>query len=130
MIIVIRNASDDPIYLQIKQQIQREIMSGQLVEGTKLPSIRQLAKELRISVITTKRAYDELEQEGYIHSVQGKGSFVAARDEKLQREEHLRQIEQHLQTVLQLAALSKISKSDILEILETLENDDETNYGG
>lgn len=130
MIIVIRNASDDPIYLQIKQQIQREIMSGQLVEGTKLPSIRQLAKELRISVITTKRAYDELEQEGYIHSVQGKGSFVAARDEKLQREEHLRQIEQHLQTVLQLAALSKISRSDILEILETLENDNETNYGG
>lgn len=130
MNIVIRNASDDPIYVQIKKQIQRDILTGKLAEGTKLPSIRFLAKELRISVITTKRAYDELEQEGYIHSVQGKGSFVAPRDEKLQREEHLRNIEEHLRKVLQLATLSKISKQEIVEILETLEEEDEEHIRG
>lgn len=77
MHIVIRNASDKPIYEQIKEQIKKEIPDGRLLEGEKLPSIRLLAKELRVSVITTKRAYDELEQEGFIDSVQGKGSFVA-----------------------------------------------------
>ncbi len=80
MNIQIKNASNEPIYLQIKKQLKDAIISGELEEDAQLPSIRFLAKELRVSVITTKRAYDELEREGFLHSVQGKGSFVAAQN--------------------------------------------------
>ena len=92
MDIRISNADARPIYEQLRQQIRKSILSGELKEGEALPSIRALAKDLRISVITTKRAYDELEASGFIFTVPGKGSFVAARDTELIREEHLRQI--------------------------------------
>lgn len=124
MNIIIRNASDDPIYVpiyvQIKEQLKREILLGILMPDQKLPSIRNLAKELRISVITTKKAYDELENEGFVHSVPGKGVFVAHRDPKLQREEHLRQIEGHLVQALDVADLAGISMEEILSILKLI----------
>ncbi|HHX02737.1 MAG TPA: GntR family transcriptional regulator [Tissierellia bacterium] len=118
MNIIIRNASDDPIYVQIKEQLKREILLGTLLPDQQLPSIRNLAKELRISVITTKKAYDELENEGFVHSVPGKGVFVAHRDPQLQREEHLRQIEEHLMKALDIAELAGISKEDIVTMLQ------------
>lgn len=89
----ISNSSDKPIYEQIMTQIKSQILSGALKEGDALPSIRVLARELRISVITTKRAYDELEHAGLLHSVAGKGTFVAAADPQLLREEKMRQLE-------------------------------------
>ena len=95
MNIIIRNSSDMPIYEQIKEQLKKQIIEGKLKEGEQLPSIRYLAKELRISVITTKRAYDELEIEGFINSVQGKGSFVAIQNQDLIREEYLKKIENY-----------------------------------
>ena len=91
--ILISNASGLPIYEQITTQIKQKILSGELAAGEALPSIRALAKDLRISVITTKRAYDELEREGYVASVGGKGSFVAPRSEELLRESRLRMVE-------------------------------------
>lgn len=125
MHIVIRNASDQPIYEQIKEQIKKEILDGRLPEGEKLPSIRLLAKELRVSVITTKRAYDELEQEGFIDSVQGKCSFVAPQNPVLLREEHLRQIESHLRQSLALAARSAIPVRELHALLDFLEEEDD-----
>ena len=91
MNVIVSNASDKPIYEQIYSQIKGAILRGEAKEGDALPSIRALAKELRISVITTKRAFDDLERDGFICSVQGKGSFVAARNKELIREEHLNQ---------------------------------------
>ena len=90
--IIIRNSSGQPIYDQIYEQLRAPIVSGALPEGEMLPSIRGLAKELRISVITTKRAYEELERDGFIYTVAGKGCFVAARNLELVREDHLRKI--------------------------------------
>lgn len=127
MHIVIRNASDKPIYEQvkeqIKEQIKKEILDGTLKEDEQLPSIRLLAKELRISVITTKRAYDELEQEGFIHSVQGKGSFVAPQNPELMREEHLMQIENRFREALDLAALSGITLTELQTLLTLLKEE-------
>lgn len=127
MNIIVRNASDRPIYEQIKDQIKEQILSGSLKPDQLLPSIRLLAKELRISVITTKRAYDELEQEGFIHSVQGKGSFVANQNESLIKEEHLRKIEKHLQAALHYASVSGVSLEELADILHLLKevNQDE-----
>ncbi len=125
MHIVIRNSSDKPIYEQIKGQIKKQILDGTLPEDTRLPSIRLLAKELRVSVITTKRAYDELEQEGFIHSVHGKGSFVAPQNPELMREEHLKQIEDHLRASLDLAALSGIPVKDLHHLLDLLQEADD-----
>ena len=99
MNVIISNASGMPIYEQIVSQIKKKILSGELMEGEMLPSIRALAKDLRISVITTKRAYDELEHEGLICTVAGKGCFVAARNKEWVREELLRKIEEHLQEI-------------------------------
>lgn len=93
-------------------------------EGEQLPSIRLLAKELRISVITTKRAYDDLEQEGFIHSVQGKGSFVAPQNPILLREEHLKQIETRFREALELAALSGITNEELHEMLDLLQEEE------
>lgn len=123
MHIVIRNASDKPIYEQIKNQIKRDILDGKLADGEKLPSIRLLAKELRISVITTKRAYDELELEGFVHSVQGKGSFVAPQNPELLREENLKKIEAHLKQAVETARLSGIPQSELHTMLDWLEED-------
>ncbi len=117
MNIIIRNASELSIYEQIRQQIRAAILSGELAPGEQLPSIRQMAKELRISVITTKRAYDELELEGFIEQVQGKGSFVRAQNAALIREEHLRQIEELLGKACLLARQAGISQQELREML-------------
>ncbi|MDO4464158.1 MAG: GntR family transcriptional regulator [Bacillota bacterium] len=117
MDIIISNSSDKPIYEQITTQMKNLIMSGQLKEGMPLPSMRTLAKELRISVITTKRAYEDLERDGFISTVVGKGSFVKAADVRLVREEKLKEIEELLSKAVDLASQSGISQEEVLEIL-------------
>lgn len=123
MNIIISNSGDRPIYEQITAQIKAMIMNGQLKEGDALPSMRTLAKELRISVITTKRAYEDLERDGFITTVVGKGSFVKAADTSLVREERLKQIEELLGRAVVLAGESGIRKEEMLEILEILFQD-------
>ena len=123
MTIFIDNKSGLPIYEQIYTQLKGQIISGALGEDELLPSIRSLAKDLRISVITTKRAYDELEREGFIYTVAGKGCFVSPKNTELLREEHLRQIEAHLAEVSRLAAACGLTKQDILDMLEIMEED-------
>lgn len=123
--IQITNASSDPIYLQIKNQIKSSIISGKLGAGEQLPSIRYLAKELRVSVITTKRAYDELEAEGFINSVQGKGSFVSGQNTELIREEQLMKVEAFLLEAIKQARLADLTIDDLKDILETLGGDED-----
>ena len=123
MTILIDNRSGAPIYEQIFTQIRDQVFSGTLPEDTPLPSLRTLAKDLRISVITTKRAYEELEAAGYIYTLPGKGSFVAPRNEALLREEHLRQLEEHLQEVRRLARLCGLSREELTELYDTWEDD-------
>ena len=113
--LTISNQSDKPIYEQIVQQIKGAILSGELSEGDALPSLRLLAKELRISVITTKRAYEDLEREGFLCSVAGKGSFVAGKNADFLREEQLRQVESHLQQAVQAAQLAGLEKGEFLD---------------
>ena len=125
MNLIISNTSGKPIYEQIVSQIKRQIVSGELVSGEMLPSIRSLAKDLRISVITTKRAYDELECEGLIVTAAGKGSFVAERNAEWLREDVLRRIEDHLQQISQLAAQIGLSGEDLCEMLQTLRLEEE-----
>lgn len=120
MEIIIRNTSDKPIYEQITIQIKNQILSGKLSAGEGLPSMRMLAKELRISVITTKRAYEDLERDGFIETVTGKGSFVANRNVELMREESLRQIEEILQQAVEVAFSRGIHKQEITQILNLL----------
>ena len=120
MDIIISNSSDKPIYEQITTQIKGLIISGALPEGTALPSMRLLAKELRISVITTKRAYADLEQDGFIETVAGKGSFVAGKNTEFFREETLRQAEEYLQKAVDLAKSSGIPCDELTEILTVL----------
>ncbi|HEY4624169.1 MAG TPA: GntR family transcriptional regulator [Solibacillus sp.] len=117
MNIIISNASDKPIYEQISTQIKAQIMNGQLQEGELLPSIRVIAKELKVSVITTKRAYADLERDGFIEVVQGKGSFVASRNMDFIREEQLKNIEQLLQKSVDIAKMSDISFEELNEML-------------
>ena len=117
MEIVIRNTSGQPIYEQIFAQIKGQILSGALPPGTALPSIRSLAKDLRISVITTKRAYDELEAEGFLVTVAGKGSFVAEQNLALVREHHLTEIETHLRAAADLARQCGLSPAELEEML-------------
>lgn len=123
MTILINNHSGVPIYDQIFTQIKNQIISGTLPEGEALPSIRALAKDLRISVITTKRAYDELESAGFIYTLPGKGSFVSPRDTQLIREENLKEIEEHLGKIRQLAALCGLSRREIIEMFDILEDE-------
>ncbi|MBQ9361027.1 MAG: GntR family transcriptional regulator [Lachnospiraceae bacterium] len=118
MIILIDNKSGEPIYNQIYSQIRSQIINGEIKENELLPSIRGLAKDLRISFLTTKHAYDELEKEGFIYTVQGKGCYVAPRNTELIREENLKKIEEHIEQITQLATYGNISKSEILEMLE------------
>ena len=120
MDIIINNASNQPLYEQIVTQIKQLIISNILKEGEALPSMRLLAKELKISVITTKRAYEELEREGLIEPVTGKGSFVSAKNPELLKEESYRIIEQYLNKVVEKAKLCGLSKQEILELLDTL----------
>jgi len=120
MNIQIRNSSDEPIYLQIKNQIKAQILSGELQAGEQLPSIRFLAKELRVSMITAKRAFDELELDSFIHSVQGKGNFVAPQNPELIREEYLQRIEQRLAELLDLADIAKISIDELTQMMRMM----------
>ncbi|MBM0046004.1 GntR family transcriptional regulator [Anaerococcus sp. DFU013_CI05] len=119
MDIQINNSSDDPIYLQIKNQIKAQIISGHLDVDEQLPSIRFLAKELRISMLTAKRAYDELEADGFINSVQGKGNFVASQNKELIREEYLKKIEANLQNIIELAEIADISVDELITMLKS-----------
>ncbi len=120
MNIIISNSSGKPIYEQITFQLKQFILSGELKPHDMLPSMRLLAKELRISVITTKRAYEDLERDGFIYTVVGKGSFVADTNQEILREEHLKQVEDYLELAVEQARQAGISKGEVLEILEML----------
>ena len=120
MNIFIDNKSGSPIYDQIYSQIKSQIISGTLKEDEALPSIRNLAKDLRISVVTTKRAYDELERDGFIYTVAAKGCFVAPKNLELLREETLRQIESRMEEIQKLAASLNLSTNDIIEMFNNL----------
>ncbi len=117
MNIFIDNRSGLPIYDQIYSQIKSQIISGALDADEALPSIRGLAKELRISVITTKRAYDELEKEGFIYTIAGKGCFVAPKNTELLREENLRKIEEHMSEIIMLSHSCGLSGEELLDML-------------
>ena len=117
MELIIRNNSGQPIYDQISGQIKAQILSGALSPGDALPSIRGLAKDLKISVITTKRAYDELEAQGLINTVAGKGCFVAEPDLALFREQSLHLLEDHLAAAAELARTCGLSESELAELL-------------
>ena len=118
MRILIDNKSGEPIYEQICSQIKAQIISGDLEEDEMLPSIRGLAKDLRISFITTKRAYEELEKDGFIYTVPAKGCFVAARNTELLREEMLKEIEDHVDAAVKLAASLNLSREDLLSVID------------
>ena len=120
MDIIISNNTEKPIYEQIKEQIKEMILNGELKEGEILPSMRFLAKELRISMITTKRAYEELEREGYIESYTGKGSFVKKINNEMVRETILYEIEELFEAALGKAKLVKLSYPELQEILEMI----------
>ena len=117
MHILIDNKSGTPIYDQIYSQIKAQIISGELQENEMLPSIRGLAKDLRISFITTKRAYDELEKEGFLYTIPAKGCYVAPKNVELLREETLKKIEDHIDQILKLAASCNLSKDDIVSMI-------------
>ena len=120
MQLLINNRNGVPIYDQIYGQIKDQIINGSLKEDDPLPSIRSLAKDLKISVITTKRAYEDLEAEGFIYTVPGKGSYVAPKNTDLLREQNLRKIEDHLSEVVKLSASCALDKKTILEMVELM----------
>ena len=120
MEIIIRNTVNQPIYEQIYTQLKNQIIAGALQPGEALPSIRALAKDLKISVITTKRAYDELEAEGFLYTVAGKGCFVAEKNMDLIREQRLRELEEHLTRAAELAKSCNLSRRELEEMLEAL----------
>lgn len=120
MDLIISNASGKPIYEQIYTQIKNNILSGQLSPGDALPSIRALAKDLRISVITTTRAYDELEKDGFIDRVPGKGCYVAEKNLELVREAHLKQIEDHMGEIVTLAEACSLTEEEAVEMLRLI----------
>ncbi len=120
MNVLIDNKSGVPIYDQIYTQIKNQIINNALKENEALPSIRNLAKDLRISVITTKRAYDELENEGFIFTVPGKGCFVAKKNYELLREEKLKVIEDHMYSISVLAEACGLSKKDIKDMIDII----------
>ena len=120
MDIIIRNTGEIPIYDQITRQVKGLILSGGLKEGEALPSMRALAKDLRISVITTKRAYEELEREGFITTMPGKGCFVAPKNLELARENALRQMEEYLSKAVETAKAGGISREELNEALDIL----------
>ena len=123
MDIIISNSSGEAIYEQIVSQIKAQIMSGQLAQGDALPSMRALAQALRISVITTKRAYEELERDGFIVSQTGKGSFVKGQNKELVREEYLRQTEQLITQACEKARVGGITAGELHELIDII-------YGG
>lgn len=125
MELIIRNTTNQPIYEQIFDQIKAQILSGALRPGDALPSIRALAKDLRISVITTKRAYDELEADGFLYTVAGKGCFVAEKNLDLIREQKLKELEDHLDAAVELAAQCGVSALELMEMLRILLKEEE-----
>lgn len=120
MEIFLSNSGQEPIYAQITRQIKQQILSGTMQAGDALPSIRQLAKDLRISVITTKRAYEDLEADGFILTQPGRGSFVAEQNPALLREEHLKKVEDCLQNAVDAARLGGIGYEEVAETLRLL----------
>ena len=124
MEIVISNSSGKPIYEQITDQVKSQIMSGQLKAGDALPSMRALAQSLRISLITTKRAYNDLEAEGFIETVAGKGSFVAAQDPQLLREANLRLAEESIRRAVEVARRGGITREELTEMVDILYESD------
>lgn len=120
MELYISNSGQEPIYAQITRQIKAKILNGELQQGDALPSIRLLAKELRISVITTKRAYEDLEADGFITTMPGRGSFVAPQNPALHPEESLKQMEEHLQHAIDAARRGGITKDEVRETLDLL----------
>ena len=123
MDIIISNSSHSPIYEQIYSQIKAMILNGTLKEGDALPSMRLLAKELRISVITTKRAYEELERDGFIETITGKGSFIGKANVELIREEHLKAIESSFTNAINHAKMANLSLDELLSLLTILYED-------
>ena len=124
MNIIISNADGKPIYEQIYSQIKNAIISGKLEEGDFLPSIRGLAKDLRISVITTKRAYEELEREGFIYTVAAKGCFVAHKNMELVREANLREIEDHMEAIVSLAESCGLTEEDLWAMFSAIRKEE------
>lgn len=124
MKIVISNASPDPIYEQIARQMKAQILSGELAEGDPLPSIRRLAQDLQISVITTKRAYDELEHEGFLDTVGGKGTFVATQNPEFLREKRMKVVEEKLAAAVREARLMGLGPEQLAEMMNLLWADD------
>lgn len=120
MNIIISNSSNTPIYEQIKEQIKNKIVSNELKAGELLPSIRSLAKDLRISVITTKNAYEQLEREGYVETIPGKGFYVANKNIEIIREEQLQKVEGLLDTAVSIAKISSITKEEMQNMLDIL----------
>ena len=120
MNIIISNSSDVPIFLQIKNAIKEEIYNGNLQENDSLPSVRVLANDLKISFLTVKRAYDELESEGYIKTIPKKGSFVAPRNFELMREEKLKEIQSLIEEIYDIAKMSHISNDEIEELFRII----------
>ncbi len=118
--VIISNQSELPIYAQIREQLKEQILNGRIPEGSTLPSIRQLAKEVGVSVITTTRAYNELEAEGFIASMQGRGSVVLPTDNKLLREQCLLRIEEGLTTAIETAKTMGMPREELLEIFKNL----------
>ncbi|MNM30275.1 HTH-type transcriptional repressor YtrA [compost metagenome] len=125
MNILLSNSSGEPIYAQIVSQVRQMILQGELAPGTALPSIRQLAKDLQISVITTKRAYEELEREGLVDSLVGKGSFVSGMNQQYIREQRYRQLEEKMREVLRDSRLLGMGLPETIEILKTLDEEAE-----
>ena len=124
MELIIRNTTNQPIYDQIYSQIKAQIIAGKLSPGEALPSIRALAKDLKISVITTKRAYDELEADGFLYTVAGKGCFVAEKNLDLVREQQQRELEDHLRAAAALARSCSVSREELSEMLRILTEED------
>ncbi len=124
MKIIISNSCSIPIYEQIKNQIINQIMSDELSEGDSIPSIRVLANDIKISVMTIKKAYDELENEGYIKSVQGKGTFVAPKNTELAKEQANKEIENHILKIIDIANRFNIDKKEILDLFEFIYGSD------
>ena len=128
MIIKLSNNSEKPIYEQITDQLKQAILAGVLMTGDALPSIRALAKELKISVMTTKRAYADLERDGFIETIAGKGSYVAGRNQDFLREELIRQVEIHLTKAVSVAKLVNVKKEELHELLDLLLEDSDENH--
>ena len=125
MKIIISNQSELPIYAQIKEQLKEQILNGQIPEGSTLPSIRQLAKEVGVSVITTTRAYNDLEAEGFIATMQGKGSVVLSKDNSMLQEQYLLRIEEGLSTAIETARVMGLPEEELETIFHNLLHDTE-----